>query len=402
MSVELFRIGVVLSPRRWSGRLHAFIADHVRDVELIVVRDQRAAIEAATDVLLIDDATPWLNARFVDEAERAGVRLVGVYDRADGGAGRDRLATLGLTHLIEETMPADDIVFLLDRLRPTADTVHEGGNVADEPVGRDGERGRVVAVGGPSGSGAREAAIALAAEWTSRGWSTLLIDANETTPGVARRLGLGVYPHLLTAVDRVRVNGPSAVGAGLADPVAGVAFDVIVGLATPRDWDRLVGNDVDGLLEVCRARWERIVLTTSPLIEDLQRWGDRFGNSRRLLAGADVVVGCAEPSPRGVLRYLDWLVDVTAIRSSVVTVINKIPRPKRQATQAARQLGDVGGALIDDVAFMPFDRSVEAAERDGTLVKRGPFTNAVAAVVDITEQHLTRAAATHAAVEVSL
>lgn len=388
MSVERFRIGVVLSPRRWSRRLHAFIADHVHDVELIVVRDQRAAIEAATHVLLIDDATPWLNSRFVEEAERADIRLVGVYDRADGGAGRARLAALGLTHLIEETMPADDIVFLLDRLRPLGEVLHGKRSADGDQLLPGGERGGIIASGGPSGSGAREIAIALAVEWATRGWSTLLVDANETTPGMARRLGLGVYPHLLTAVDRVRANGTAGVGAALADRVAGLSFDVIVGLPTPRDWDRLVGNDVEALLEACRDRWERIVVTTSPLIEDLQRWGDRFGNSRRVLSIADVVVGCAEPSPRGVLRYLDWLADAAALRSTVVTVMNKSPKAKRTATEAVRQLRDVGGALIDDVLEVPFDRSVSIAEWDGTFVKRGQFTKAVASIVAQVERQL--------------
>ena len=214
MSVEQFRIGVVLSPRRWSGRLHAFIADHVRDVELIVVRDQRAAIEAATHVLLIDDATPWLNSRFVEEAERAEIRLVGVYDRADGGAGRARLADLGLTHLIEETMPPDDVVFLLDHLRPAVEARHGKRSLDAEQLAPGGDRGAVIVSGGPSGSGAREIAIGLAADWAVRGWATLLIDANETTPGVARRLGLGVYPHLLTAIDRVRADGAAGADGG--------------------------------------------------------------------------------------------------------------------------------------------------------------------------------------------
>ena len=388
MSVEQFRIGVVLSPRRWSGRLHAFVADHVRDVELIVVRDQRAAIEAATHVLLIDDATPWLNSRFVEEAERAEIRLVGVYDRADDGAGRARLADLGLTHLIEETMPPDDIVFLLDRLRPAVEARHGKRSLDGEQLPLGGERGAVIASGGPSGSGAREIAIALATDWAAQGWSTLLIDANETTPGVARRLGLGVYPHLLTAVDRVRVDGVAGADAALADRMAGLPFDVIVGLPTPRDWDRLVGNDMEAVLDACRDRWDRVVVTTSPLIEDLQRWGDRFGNSRRVLSIADVVVGCAEPSPRGVLRYLDWLADVASLRSTVVTVMNKSPKTKRIATEAVRQLRDVGGALIDEVVEVPFDRSVNIAEWDGVLVKHGPFRKAVGSIIADVERQL--------------
>ena len=68
--------------------------------------------------LLIDDATPWLTSSFVDRAESQGIRLVGIYDRQDGGVGQSRLAELGLTHLLEEAMPPDDVVFLLDRLRP--------------------------------------------------------------------------------------------------------------------------------------------------------------------------------------------------------------------------------------------------------------------------------------------
>jgi hypothetical protein len=223
-------------------------------------------------------------------------------------------------------------------------------------------------------------AVGLAAEWGSRGWSTLLIDVNETTPGVARRLGLGLYPHLLTAVDRVRVDGLNGIEAALADQTARVPFDVIVGLATPRDWDRVVGNDLELLLDTCREGWERVVVTTSPLIEDLQRWGDRFGISRRTLADADAAVGCCEPTPRGVLRYLDWITDAAGLRLTVTTVLNKVPKSRHVAADASRQLRDVGGTLIEDIIEVPFDRSVAAAEWDGALAKGRPYCRAVAAV----------------------
>ncbi len=380
MSAKLFKVGVVLSPRPWSGRLHAFIADHVRDVELIVVRDQRAAIEAATHLLLVDDSTPWLNPSFVNEAERRGIRLVGVYDRDDGGAGRARLAALGLTHLIEEGMPPDDIVFLLDRVRPVGGHDVATQHSADEFIDVRATRGAMIAVGGPSGSGARELAIGLAAEWAANGWSTLLVDVNETTPGVSRRLGLGIYPHLLTAIDRVRADGMPGIAGALADRVPAVSFDVIVGLPTPRDWDRLVGNDVETLLDACRDGWERVVVTTSPLIEDLQRWGDRFGVSRRVLSIADVTVGCCEPSPRGVLRFLDWIAEASVLRPTVMTVMNKTPKSKRIVAEVTRQLADVAGVLIDDVVEVPFDRAVTAAEWDGVVVKRGGFRKAIAAL----------------------
>lgn len=373
-----FRIGVLLSPRGWSSRLHAFVADHVPDVELVVVRDRRAALDAHADVLVLDGTTPWLTPAFVADAEEAGLRLVGVYDRSDGGASRDRLASLGLAHLLEEAMPPEDVVFLLDRLRPIAGPDRRPHNpLSDE---RTASEDSLVAVGGPSGSGARELAVELAAHWAHSGHATLLVDANETTPGIARRLGLGLYPHLLTAIDRCRAEGVAGVEAALADQVTPLPFDVIVGLATPRDWDRLVQHDVDTLLATCASAWERVVVATGPLIEDLQRWGDRFATSRRVLATAQVVVGACEPTPRGVLRYLDWIADASQLAEEVVTVLNKVPKSKRVASEAAQQLSDVGGALVDDVIELPFDREVAEAEWDGRLVARGRYRKAIAGV----------------------
>jgi CO dehydrogenase nickel-insertion accessory protein CooC1 len=381
-----FVIGVVLSPRPWSVRLHAFVADHVPDAELVVVRDRRAALSSGAQVLVLDSTTPWLTPTFVTESEDAGVRLVGVYDRADGGTSRDRLAGLGLTHLLEEAMPPEDVVFLVDRLRPAvALGERRGRRAAADPVATD---GAVIAVGGPSGSGAREVAVGLATHWAESGWVTLLVDANETTPGVARRLGFGLYPHVLTAVERSASDGVDGVRSALADRVGPVPFDTIAGLATPRDWDRLVAGDLAELLSVCRRGWDRVVVTTSPLIEDLARWGNRFGISRHVLANADAVVGVAEPTPRGVLRFLDWVVDAGRLRADVVTVLNKVPRARRVAFEARQQLVDAGGALVGDVCELPLDRSVAAAEWDGIVVSRGRFRKALAAVADEVEQRL--------------
>jgi len=328
-----------------------------------------------------------LTLRFVEEAEAAGIRLIGVFDRHDGGTSRERLAALGLTYLIEETMPPDDVVFLVERLRPAATNGDRPQRpAAVEPADLN---GAVVPVGGPSGSGARELAIGLATHWGQVGLSTLLVDANETTPGLARRLGLGLYPHLLKAVELRGSDGLDGVRAALADRVGPLPFDVITGLATPRDWGRLTPHDVTELLAVCRRGWDRVVVTTSPLVEDLTRWGDRFGISRRVLSNADLVVGTAEPTPRGVLRYLDWITDAGLLRLDVVTVLNKVPRSKRVAFEAVEQLREVGGDLVGEVFEVPLDRAVAAAEWDGRLVARGRFRKAVAAIAAEVDSRLT-------------
>jgi Mrp family chromosome partitioning ATPase len=387
MSRASFRVGVVLAARPWPSRLHGFVSDHVPDIDLVVVRDQRAALEAEVDVLVVDDTTPWLTPSFVAAADEAGIQIVGIYDRTDAGGGKARLAALGLTHLMEAAMPPDDAVFLLERLRPT----HRGRRTGQEnPLSQDHERvdGRVVAVGGPSGSGAREVAVALAATWGFDRNRTVLVDLNETTPGIARRLGLPLYPHVLTAAERLAVNDPDAVLSAVADLPPSIPFDVIVGLPSPRDWDRLMAEDVASILTACSGTWDRVVVATGPIIEDMQRWADRFGASRHALASADAVVGCCEPSPRGVLRFTDWGADVCDLREDLHVVINKLPRSRWIAAEVRNQLADVGGSFMPAIDEVPLDRRVEGAEWDGQLVARGPFTKAVARVVSSIDSRL--------------
>jgi Mrp family chromosome partitioning ATPase len=387
MSGASFRVGVVLAARPWPSRLHGFVSDHVPDIDLVVVRDQRAALEAEVDVLVVDDTTPWLTPSFVAAADEAGIQIVGIYDRTDAGGGKARLAALGLTHLMEAAMPPDDAVFLLERLRPTH---RSRRTLRENPRSHDHERvdGRIVAVGGPSGSGAREVAVALAATWGIGGNRAVLVDLNETTPGIARRLGLPLYPHVLTAAERLAVKDPDAVLSAVADLPASIPFDVIVGLPSPRDWDRLMADDVASILSACSGTWDRVVVATGPIIEDMQRWADRFGASRHALASADAVVGCCEPSPRGVLRFTDWGADVRDLRDDLHVVINKVPRSRWIAAEVRNQLADVGGSFMPAIDELPLDRRVEAAEWDGQLVARGPFTKAVAHVASSIDSRL--------------
>ena len=253
-------------------------------------------------------------------------------------------------------------------------------------------RGVVMCVGGPSGSGAREIAVALACASGDRGWRTLLVDANESTPGVAQRLGLGIYPHILTAIDRRREGKLDGTTSALADGAGRRNFDVLAGIPSTRDWDRLLPNDVESLIDSCRERWDMVVVTTSPMIEDLQRWGDRFAVSRRMLTAADVVVGCCEPSPRGVTRFIDWMAEagIVRLRSDVFTVLNKLPTSRRTASEVTAHLRDAGRFYVDEVFEVPFDRRVAAAEWDGSEVARGPFRKAVSEIATFLETYVAR------------
>ncbi len=382
----MLRVGVVLSQGEWSQRLHRFVTDHVADMEVVMVRDDRSALLTGCPVVMVDEATPWLTPTFVAASRDADVTLVGVFDQALR-AGRERLAVLGIEHALEAAMPVSDMVVLLDRLRP-ADEVTEmdaefASLVADldvpEPVG-----GQVVVVGGPPGAGAREVAIALAVASETRRTRTLLVDANESSPGVARRLGLAVHPHLLTALERVRQEGFDGLTASLALPAPGQArppCDVLVGIASVRDWGRLLPVDVEQLVTSAAQRWGRVVVCTSPVVEDLSTWVPRYGVSRHLLASAPAVLAVCEASPRGVLRFCDWVADVKLPRP-IHVVLNKAPKSGFHVAELREQLADALGGRLGGLDVVPFDSRVARADWEGTVVRAGPMTKAIGRLVE--------------------
>ncbi|MEZ5257005.1 MAG: hypothetical protein R2705_08995 [Ilumatobacteraceae bacterium] len=175
-------VGVVLSPRPWASRLHAYATDHVADLEVIQVRDQRAALESGVAILVVDETTPWLNAALVDRAERAGVTVVGVWDPSEPD-GEARLADLQIVHRMAATLEPANALYLVQRLRPSAPDGFDQlvAGLSDE-MPAFGSSGAIVAVGGPPGSGSREIGIGLAAS-LSASKSTLLVDANEAPLG---------------------------------------------------------------------------------------------------------------------------------------------------------------------------------------------------------------------------
>ena len=375
------RVGLVWSPRGWAARIHGYATDHVAEVEMIVVRDRRAALESDLAVLVVDETTPWLNTALIDQAEHAGVTVVGVWDTAEP-TGEARLIELGLSHRMVSTIEPTDAVYLLQRLRPRTDGFHElVASIGDAAVG---ERGAVLVVGGPPGAGARELGIGLAASFSTTR-STLLVDANESSPGVARRLGLGLYPHLMSAVDGLRRNGPPALAESIAKTARGdqptYRFDTVVGLPSPAEWERLSPRSVEDLLEAARQTWDRTVVATSPVIEDMRRWADRYGTSRHLLAGVgDELIAVCEATPRGVLRFTDWLAELAPIQTRpgpIPVVMNRASATKAGTAELLSQLSSICGDAIGVVAVLPGDDRVAVADWNAELPRTGPFTKAV-------------------------
>ena len=367
------RVGVVLSTREWWRRLHAYATDHSADVQVVVVRDERSVLESDLQVVCTDDTVLWVTRGLVSRAEAAGITVVGVRAARDQSSDV-ALETLGCSYRVSDTVPPAAMLDLLARLRPR-DPFEE--IVAHLDDGGDEQTGTVTVVGGPPGAGQREVAIGLAAA-LGEVMSVLLIDANESSPGVARRLGLGLQPHLLDAVDLVAGGD---IASALARPApqltsSKLPFDVVAGLPAASEWQRCSPAMLDALVEVTRRQWAHTVIATSPVVEDLHRWIDRYGLSRHLLATAERVVGVCEATPRGVLRYVDWLAD-SQPPTRVLTVINKLPGLRYSSSEVADQLRSLCGDRIDVVGSAPYDRRVVAAEWDAALPAAGPFTRAL-------------------------
>ena len=128
--------------------------------------------------------------------------------------------------------------------------------------------------------------------------------------------------------------------------------------------------------------WKFVVVVTSPIVEDLRRWGDRYGVSRMLLSSpGSAVVMVVEASSRGVVRAADWFAQARPL-GRVPVVINKVPAraPHVDAQVRERLLSILGDDRIDIVASLPYDRAVHAAEWNATLPTRGCFARAVNSV----------------------
>ena len=192
----------MLSAGDWWRRLKAHAADHGADVEVVVVRDAHAVLESGLQLVCTDDTVLWFTRSMVSQAEAAGITVVGI--RRSGDDGSDgRLAAMGIAHRVSDSVPPGAMLELLSRLRPR-DTFQAIVAQWEPPLAA--EMGALTVVGGPTGSRAREVAIGVAAGLVSEA-STLLMDCNESSPGVARRLGLQLQPHVLDAVDVATAGG---------------------------------------------------------------------------------------------------------------------------------------------------------------------------------------------------
>ena len=383
-------VGLALSTRRWRGAFQRHCRDHEADLTVTLVRDTFDLTPGVLDVVCVDDDTSWLSVPAMDRCREAGIAVVGLFDPGDAdGHGRLHLDRLGVDRVESSEIGIDALVELVRRAVPGGDdrtaVFRSVVDEIDPEVAPD--HRRLLAVGGPAGAGATEVAIAVAQGWG--GGRPLVIDLDDTTPSIAGRLGLAIHPHVVTALEVVRRGGRHGFGSFderhrtiescLARSAAGsnavLPFDTIVGLASRDDWDLLRPDDVGDLLHQLRARWPLVVAKVGPILEDLGRQTPRFEVGRAAVRLADHVVGVCGGHPGGLLRFVDWLIDVTAVagETPIDVVLNRAPSAADRRVQLVDELRSMVGDRVGEIVILPVDRRVERAAWDAAPVARGPF-----------------------------
>jgi MinD-like ATPase involved in chromosome partitioning or flagellar assembly len=364
-------VALVFSPETWVEELHRHLSHHGGARVRQIVVEPSIALDEDYDVLVVSDRWPALTFGFVGAVHGRGRRILGVFDPEEP-AGKDHLVGLGVDATIAADAAVGEFVLALHELDAMA--AAETGASRSAPARGRGELddgcGRVVAVSGPRGSGVTEVALGLAAALAGARRSVLLVDAHETAPSLAGRLGLGLEPNLRTAVDAC------AHGIGTLDecvvPIAGDGGGLcaVAGHPSAIAAAQVTTHDVLDVIAVARRHHEFVVV-------DLE---DRSATGQAVTAVADVVVGVAHASPVGVIRALDWLVDAMGARPALPLhlVVNHAPRSAfRQEEIRAEITRTVQPASL---VWCPHDRAVELAAWNGTTAGRGGFRSACAQV----------------------
>lgn len=357
-------------------------------VKCVSVEQVRALVRGGRPVsaVLVDGAVAGLDRELAD----VGVPVIVV----DDGRGRDWLA-LGVAAVLPARFGPDH---LLDALKGHAARVGSASASVDAPdrsAPGQRERGQVVAVCGPGGTGASTLAIALAqslpgptllADLCLHAEQSMLHDARDVTPGVQE------------LVDAFR-SGRAAPAPSFAFRVEERGYDLLLGLRQARHWPALRPRSFEAAFEAVRAGWATVVCDTDADTEGEKDAGsldveDRNVMARTALGRADAVVVVGLPGMKGIhslLRVVHGLIAFGVGARRIVPVVNRAPRSLRARSEIGRALAGLVGVPLAAPVFVP-ERRVDDLLRDGGRlppVLCAPLSSACLAVLESVEPRRT-------------
>lgn len=374
-------LGIAVSPRDWSERLHRYVADHGgARVRTRIIRPEDVVLESF-DVLVIDDLTSYLNRRLVQTAQQHGKTVLGVFDGSEFREGAQRLWTLGVDSVIDASASPEDFLREVGTIFRSVDDADHDSDSRTGTEDQGAPVGSILVVGGPTGGvGRTEVAVALCDEWRRRRLSPVLVDADELAPSIAQRLGLPLHPNLRSCVDEVQHRDGNVRDSLLVRKHIG--FPILSGLANSRDWAEVRPGETTELIGELALEYNPVVVDIGSRIEDLTNLGspDRFRLARAMLGASDLIVAVGAPTPIGLARLVDWLAEASTIVGSkpIYCVFNRASGSSFQKREVLIELGRSFDPV--GISFLPEDPRVAAAGWSGELVDTGPFRRAVAEV----------------------
>lgn len=351
-----------------------------------------------------------LDREALAQLHHAGVAVVGLADPLDPDAGR-RLNDLGIGHVLPVDASAADVatalsdaVHVLARHGPRrspgpatsaahgrspsgpldyarcADPADALSGIAwPSPPGRPlegmtsgiavrSERGRIVAVWGPTGApGRTTVAITLAGEFSALGAQALIVDADTYGPSVAQVLGLlDESGGIAGAVRSANQGALDVERLARLTPALSPTLRVLTGLPQPARWPELRPSGLDVLWQKVRdlARWTVVDCGFGLEVDEEITFDTaaprRNGATLSVLAAADVVlaVGCADPvGLQRLVRGLTELADVMGPSLRPRVVVTRV-RPEAVGPDPMRRISDALAryAGVDAALLIPDDR----------------------------------------------
>jgi len=389
-------IAIGVSHRPWAQQLFRHVADHGGAVVRTRVLVEEDALDSTYAVLVVDDTASVLTSRLVAELHRRDRRVIAVHAAGDHGA-REALTRLGVDAAVPDSVLPEELVDAIAALAP-----EPGGGVEDpfaaiarelghelpgnaepaphEEPARHPARGLVTVVLAVSGgAGATEVALALAGALGARGERTVLVDADEVAPSVAQRLAQPLVPNLRNAVDALERGVGRLEESLVALPRRDGGFELLCGLANPRDWPDLRPDSVAEVVgELARAHGQ-VLVNAGPRTEEVVAPGGlaRHGITRAMVQLADHLVVVGGATPIGLARLLGWLGDHADLARSkpLHVVLNQAPQGMFKRSELEREV--LRSFLPSSLHLLPADKRVEEAVWNGHTVPGGPFQKAV-------------------------
>ena len=359
-------IALAASARDWPDRLHRFLLDHGggRIVDRVMGVDHAA--EATFDVLLIDDVCSFLTPRLVALIKQSGAEIIGVYMPEDGPDAKRRLLECGISDVIETEASPEEYLAKIEAALAHRSTVP----AIEAPSTSSALR---IAVTGPcEGVGMTEVAVALALS-IGNDLQAVLIDFDQRWPSLAQRLDLPVHPNIRTALDHAlhRIERLDETIHRLGDLM------IVGGRADGGRGAEISRPDAMMLLDALGTRSDVIVADMGA-----------FAGSSALVREFDTVILVGEGTPVGMSRLVKTAGTVLAQHpgQSLLLVVNKVGPGSFRRSEILNEIG----RMLPDVpaVVLPYDKRLESAAWDGTLMAEGRYRKAVGEVARVVVRSL--------------